>query len=75
MPAGTQSAAPLEVLLTRLHEVHDLSVYEAIERLVQASEEAGLDSSALVRMLERGMTFEKLLELVKSKADRPQKAA
>ena len=36
--AGTQSANTFEAFLTQLRESHEVSVYEAIERLVQAGE-------------------------------------
>ena len=75
MLSGTQPHSTLEVFLTRLRECHELSVYEAIERLVQAGEAAGFDSDALLRMLDRGKTFEELLELIESKMERLQKAA
>lgn len=68
MPSGTQSVNTLEVVLTRLRESHDLSAYEAVERLIYTGEAAGFDADALIRMLDRGMPFEKLLELIESKA-------
>ena len=37
VPARTQSANTFEAFLTRLRESHDVSVYEAIERLTHAS--------------------------------------
>ncbi|HKH99671.1 MAG TPA: hypothetical protein VJ999_11230 [Candidatus Sulfotelmatobacter sp.] len=75
MPSETQVVTTLEVFLTRLHESHELSVYEAIERLVQAAEAAGFESDALLRMLDQGKTFEELLELIESKMECLQKAA
>ena len=74
MPAGTQSANTFEVFLARLHESHEVSVYEAIERLVQAGETVGFDSHALIRMLDQGVTFEELLELIESKMESQQAA-
>jgi len=71
----TQSVNTLEVFFTRLRESHDVSVYEAIERLVQAGEAVGLDSNALLRKLDQGRTFEELLELIESKMECPRKAA
>lgn len=74
-PAPAQSAATFEDFLTRLGESHELSVCEAIERLVWAGEEVGLDVDALIRLLDQGDTFEELLELVESKLEDLQKAS
>jgi len=73
--AGTQSTNTFEVFLTRLRESHEVSVYEAIERLVQAGEAVGFDAHDLLRMLDQGMTFEELLELIESKMECQQKAS
>lgn len=67
VPSRTQPVTTFEVFLTQLREAHELSVYEAIERLVQSAEAAGLDADTLLRLLARGMTFEQLLELIESK--------
>jgi len=75
VPAGTQSVNTFEDFLTRLRESHEVSVYEAIERLVQAGEAVGFEAHALLRMLDRGMTFEEMLELIESKMECLQKAA
>ena len=75
MLAGTQVGNPFETLLTRLHESHEVSVYEAIERLVQAGETVGYKADALLRMLDRGMTFEELLDFIESKMECSQNAA
>jgi hypothetical protein len=75
VPAGTQSANNFKALLTRLHESHEVSVYEAIERLIYAGEAAGFDVHVLIGMLDRGMTFEELLELIESKMQSLQKTA
>ncbi|HET7891724.1 MAG TPA: hypothetical protein VFL34_09370 [Candidatus Sulfotelmatobacter sp.] len=75
MPAGVQTVPSLDVFVTRLHESHDLSVYEAIERLVQAGSAVGLDANALLRMLDRGTTFEALLEVVESRMERLARVA
>lgn len=75
MSAGTQSTNTFEVFLTRLRESHEVSVYEAIERLVQAGEAVGFDAHDLLRMLDQGMTFEELLELIESKMECQQKAS
>lgn len=58
-----------DVLFQRLSECHDLSVYEAIERLVQTAEAVGLDANDLIRMLDEGKTFEELLEVVELKME------
>ena len=75
MPSGTHAVNTLQVFVDRLHECHELSVYEAIERLVRAGEAVGLDSDTLLRKLDQGLTFEELLELIESKMERLQKAA
>lgn len=75
MPARTESADTVEILLTRLHECREVAVYEAIERLVQAAKAVGLDAYALVQMLDRGKTFEEVLELIESKLEDLKKAA
>ena len=75
MPAVTQSANTFEAFLTRLRESHEVSVYEAVERLVQAGEAVGFDANALLRMLDQGMTFAELLELIESKMECLRKAA
>ena len=69
VPAGNLPRDPLDIVLTRLHESHDLSAYEAVERLVQAGEAAGFDTDALLGMLDRGFDFEKLLELIATKSE------
>ena len=75
MPAADPTAISFEVLLSRLNEAHELTVYGAIERLVQAGEAVGLDADALVRLLDRGKTLEELLKLVESKMEHLQKVA
>lgn len=75
MPGGTQSVNTFELLLAGLRESHEVSVYAAIERLVQAGEAVGLNGDALLRMLDRGLTFEELLELIESKMECLQRAA
>ena len=47
-----------------LGEVHDESVYGAIERLVAAGSEVGLTVPDLIRMLKGGMRLESLLDLI-----------
>lgn len=75
VPAGAQTANIFEIFFTRLRETHEVSVYEAIERLVQAAETVGFDANTLLRMIDQGMTFEELLELIESKMGSSQKAA
>ena len=67
-PVGLQ-LVNIETLLTRLHESRTVSVYEAIERLVQAGESVGFDSKTLIRLLDQGKTFEELLELIETKME------
>lgn len=74
MRAGTQPVNTLEVILSRLREVHDVSAYEAVERLVHTAESAGYNTDALLRMLEQGMAFTALLELIESKVENVQAA-
>lgn len=75
MPARILPHNAIEVVLRGLHESHDVSAYEAVERLVRAGEAAGLDPDSLVRMLDQGIALQKLLELIVSKANCSQKAA
>ena len=74
-PVGSQPVKIFEILLTRLRESHDLPVYEAIERLVQAAEATGFDADTLLRLIDRGITFEQILELIESKMECSQAAA
>jgi hypothetical protein len=73
--AASQVSDSLEDLLAHLHESHDVAVYAAIERLVRAGEAIGLDAKSLLRMLDRGMSFEALLTLIESRMEGPPKAA
>jgi hypothetical protein len=75
VPVGTQSANTFDPFLTRLRESHDVSVDEAIERLTHAGEAVGFDAHDLIGMLDRGLTFEELLELIESKMESSQAAA
>jgi hypothetical protein len=75
LPAGAQTVSIFESFLIRLRESHEVSVYEAIERLVQAGEAVGLDARSLLQVLDQGMTFEELLEVIESKMGSSQKAA
>jgi hypothetical protein len=70
-----RSAKTFECFFMRLRESHEVSVYEAIERLVQAGEEVGFEADDLLQMLDRGVTFEKLLELIEGKMESSQTAA
>lgn len=75
MPSETHAVDTLQAFVARLHECNELSVYEAIERLVRAGEAVGLDSDALIRKLDQGMSFEELLEFIETKMEYLQKAA
>ncbi len=74
VPTATHTASSLEALFNRLPESHDLSAYEAIERLLRVGETVGLDGHALVRLLDRGMTFEEMLELIAAKSESSEAA-
>ncbi len=41
MPTGEQIGNSLDIFVTRLRKPHEVSVYEAIERLVQVGEAVG----------------------------------
>jgi hypothetical protein len=71
----TESVNTFELFLTRLRESHDVCVYEAIDRLVQAGAAVGLESDALIRMLDQGVTFKELLALIESKMECLQQSA
>ncbi len=75
MPSRTESANTFELFVTCLRESHEVCVYEAIERLVQAGAAVGLDSTALLRMLDQGVTFEELLAVIESKMECLQQSA
>jgi hypothetical protein len=53
-----------EECIATLGEVHDESIYGAIERLVAAGSEVGLTVPDLIRMLKGGMSLESLLDLI-----------
>ena len=74
-PTGMQMPNTLEGLFTRLGESHEVAVYEAIERLVQAAEAVGLDDKALLQFLDQGLTLEDLLELIEARMLGTQRAA
>lgn len=69
MPAVQQTTDVLDFLLTRLHEAHEVSVYAAIERLMQGGEAVGFDADKLVRMLDRGVTLQELFRLIESEME------
>jgi hypothetical protein len=76
MPAtGSQPVTAVQAVLSCLHESSDSSVYDAVERLVQAGDAVGLDADTLVRMLDRGMTFVELLELIEARMECLQKGS
>ena len=75
MSAVETSTQILEVLVTRLHESHEVSVYDAIERLVQVGESVGIGADTLVRMLDRGMRLDELLDLIEEQMETLQRAA
>lgn len=62
--AETARESWLEECIVTLGEVHDESVYGAIERLVAAGSEVGLTVPDLIRMLKGGMSLESLLDLI-----------
>jgi hypothetical protein len=64
-----------EVLISRLHESHAVSAYEAIERLVEAGQAVGFDIDDLVRLLDRGKSLQEVFELVESKMQEARNAA
>lgn len=75
MPTKVLPGDPLQVVLTQLNESHDVSAYEAVERLVQSAEAAGFDNQTLLRMLDQRTAFQQVLDLIVSKANCSQKAA
>ncbi len=70
-----QTSDSFEAFRARLSETRAVSVYDAIERLVQAAEQVGLDGETLIRMLDRGVTFEELLMLIESRMQWSKRAA
>lgn len=75
MPAGILPRDPVEAVHIGLHESHDVSAYEAVERLVRAGEAAGFDPDTLLAMLDQGVALQKLFELIVSKTNCSQNAA
>jgi len=68
---GSQPVTAVQAVLSSLRESRDLSAYDAVERLVQGGEAVGLNADALVRMLDHGMTFAEVLELIESRMEAP----
>ena len=62
-----QAESSFESCLATLGEVHDESVYRAIERLVEAAEQVGFTALDLIQMLKGGMTLASLLDLIEVK--------
>ena len=75
MPVGTQHRYPVEAVLTLLNESHDVSAYEAVERFVYAAEAGGFNVGALLAMIDEGIAFETVLELVVERVNCSQKVA
>ncbi|MGZ4788720.1 MAG: hypothetical protein ACXVZX_09385 [Terriglobales bacterium] len=69
MPAVQPTIEVLDFLLTRLHEAHEVSVYAAIERLMEGGEAVGFHADKLVRMLDRGVSLEELFRLIESEME------
>jgi hypothetical protein len=61
-----------DFLLTRLHESHQVSVYAAIERLMEGGEAVGFSAQKLGQMLDRGVTLEELFQMIESEMERAQ---
>ena len=68
MSDGIQSCDTLAVVLKRLNETHDVSAYEAVDRLLHVGQATGFDTCTLLRMLDEGTTLQTLLDLIVSKA-------
>lgn len=75
MPAAVHTTDALEIFVTRLHESHQVSVYGAIERLVQAGESVGFDGHSLLAMLDQGMSLEDLLACIAARMEGSRRAA
>ena len=61
---GSPAESTFESCLTTLGEVHDESVYGAIERLVRAAEQVGFTAPDLIRMLNEGTNLESLFDVI-----------
>jgi hypothetical protein len=59
--------ATLDDCVSHLHEARELSVYNAIERLVQAAEQVGLSVEDMIQMLDRGATLSALFDLIEER--------
>ena len=75
MPAKVETADALGVFVNRLHESHQVSVYGAIERLVQAAKAVGLDEHTLLAMLDQGMSLDDLLACIEARMEGWRRAA
>jgi len=65
---GILSNDTLAVVLRRLNESHNVSAYEAVDRLVRAGESAGVDIDTLLRMVDEGIALQKLFDLIVSRS-------
>jgi hypothetical protein len=72
--ARQQPVNPLDFLLTRLNESRQVSVYAAIERLMQGGEAVGFSAQKLGQMLDRGVTLEELFQMIESEMERAQRS-
>ncbi len=75
MSAVDTTTQILDVLVVRLHESHEVSVYDAIERLVHVGESVGIGADTLIRMLDRGMRLDEVLDLIEEQMETLQRAA
>jgi hypothetical protein len=74
MFAPQQPANAVDFLLTRLHESRQLSVYAAIERLMEGGEAVGFSAQQMGQMLDRGVTLEELFQMIESEMERAQRS-
>jgi hypothetical protein len=75
VPAVGPNPQTLELLVSRLHESHEASVYDAIERLVLVAETVGLSANVLVCMLDGGMRLEELIEVIEAQIESLHRAS
>ena len=57
----------LDECFDALGEAHDENAYAAIERLVEAAEEVGMNLTDVVSMLRRGVSLEALLDVIEAR--------
>jgi methionine aminopeptidase len=69
VPPGAESANTFEAVVTRRRESPEVSVYNAIESLTHAGDAMAFVAHDLIDMLDRGMTFGELLELIESRME------